>query len=597
MSLSPEQPIFAGVPEMAWGSDAIAHTLRVLGVEYISLNPGASYRGLHDSLVNYLGNERPQLLLCLHEEHAVSIAHGYAKVTERPMAVALHSNVGLMHATMSIFNAFCDRVPMLLIGATGPVDASRRRPWIDWLHTAADQAALVRDYVKWDDQPGSVNAAVESLARGFMITRTPPHAPVYLCFDSALQEHRLDADVRIPDIARHGATSHPHLDPRVAADLATLLATSQRPVVLAGRVSRSEHAWVDRVEFAERIGALVFTHLKLGAAFPTSHPLHGAPPTTFPSKALRSAIREADVIVSLDWLDLGGTLAHAGRDGEIGARVVSVSLDQHLHRGWSKDHMSPAPADIRVLSTPDAFVTQLLTSLRDVPTPSPQVAFVPCQVEPPPSRRGTGPLGLGDIATALNLAVGGKLVSLIRLPNGWPSDLWHFNSPLDFLGADGGEGVGSGIGLAIGSALALHGSDRLPVAILGDGDFLMGVNGLWTAARYRIPMLVVIANNRSFFNDEIHQQHVAKARGRPVENRWIGQRIDGPAVDLCAHARAQGLSAHGPIEEYEQLVTALAVAVAEVRDGAAVVVDVRVDPTTYATEPPGFSGEPTRDVS
>src|SRR5919199_3677505 len=184
--------------------------LRALEVPFIALNPGASYRGLHDSLVNHLGNERPELVLCLHEEHAVAVAHGYAKVTERPMAAGLHANVGLMHATMALFNAFCDRVPLIALGATGPVDAARRRPWIDWIHTAADQGALVRPYVKWDDQPASAAAAVEALARASLLTRTYPCAPVYVCLDAALQESELPpGGLPLPDPARHRPPAPP----------------------------------------------------------------------------------------------------------------------------------------------------------------------------------------------------------------------------------------------------------------------------------------------------------------------------------------------------------------------------------------------------
>ena len=150
-----EKPAQGDAITAQWGSDYLADVMRALGLEYVTLVPGASYRGLHDSLVNYLGNERPQLLLCLHEESAVAIAHGYAKVTGKAMAAAVHSNVGLMHATMAIFNAWCDRMPMVILGATGPVDAVKRRPWIDWIHTARDQGALVRGYTKWDDQPAS----------------------------------------------------------------------------------------------------------------------------------------------------------------------------------------------------------------------------------------------------------------------------------------------------------------------------------------------------------------------------------------------------------------------------------------------------------
>src|SRR5579862_4705136 len=185
---------------IAWGSDALAELLSRLELPFVSLNPGASYRGLHDSLVNYLGNERPSMVVALHEEHAVAIAHGYAKVTERPLAVALHANVGLMHATMALFNAFCDRVPMVVLGATGPVDAARRRPWIDWIHTAADQGALIRDFVKWDDQPASVAAALESLVRANLLTRSYPCAPTYVCLDAAIQEGPLASPPPFPDL-------------------------------------------------------------------------------------------------------------------------------------------------------------------------------------------------------------------------------------------------------------------------------------------------------------------------------------------------------------------------------------------------------------
>ena len=181
-----------------WGSDSIAACLRALDVPYLALNPGASYRGLHDSLVNHLGNAAPQMLLCLHEENAVAIAHGYAKTSGRMMGAVLHSNVGLMHATMAIFNAWCDRVPVLLLGATGPWDAARRRPWIDWIHTASDQGALVRDYPKWDNQPGSIPAAIEALLRASQIAQTAPRGPVYVNLDAALQEVRLMASRRFP---------------------------------------------------------------------------------------------------------------------------------------------------------------------------------------------------------------------------------------------------------------------------------------------------------------------------------------------------------------------------------------------------------------
>src|SRR6476619_6494262 len=197
-----DRPVPAGVNAPGFGSDVIADALRATDIPYIALNPGASYRGLHDSLVNYLGNEKPQMLLCLHEEAAVAIAHGYAKVTGKAMAAAVHSNVGLMHATMAVFNAWCDRMPILILGATGPVDAMKRRPWIDWIHTAADQGAVIRGYTKWDDQPASAGAARESVLRAFWLANSAPQAPVYVNLDAGMQEARLPAPLPPIDAQR-----------------------------------------------------------------------------------------------------------------------------------------------------------------------------------------------------------------------------------------------------------------------------------------------------------------------------------------------------------------------------------------------------------
>src|SRR5271169_1448245 len=198
-----ERPLPLPSGNALFGSDVVAETLRALDIPFIALNPGSSYRGLHDSLVNYLGNAQPQMLLCLHEEHAVAIAHGYAKVTGRPMAAAVHSNVGLMHATMAVFNAWCDRMPILLLGATGPVDAAKRRPWIDWIHTARDQGAIVRHYTKWDDQPASPAAAREAMLRGFWLANCAPHGPVYINLDAELQEAALTEVLPPVDVRRY----------------------------------------------------------------------------------------------------------------------------------------------------------------------------------------------------------------------------------------------------------------------------------------------------------------------------------------------------------------------------------------------------------
>ena len=570
-----ERPTPAGINAPQFGSDVVADTLRALDIPYIALNPGASYRGLHDSLVNYLGNAAPQMLLCLHEESAVAIAHGYAKATDRAMAACVHSNVGLMHATMAVFNAWCDRMPLLLLGATGPVDAARRRPWIDWIHTARDQGALLRGYTKWDDQPASPAAAREALLRGTWIANTTPKGPVYINLDAGMQEAALEAPVAAPDARRFMPQAEAGPAPEALARAATLLAGARHPVILAGRVSRSEAGWAARIALAERLGARVITDLKIAASFPTDHPLHvGAPAGIAPVPEALEALREADVILSLDWVDLAGTLRHAGTQTSTPAgTIIQVSVDHHVHNGWSMDHQGLPPVDLMLACDPDQAVPALLAALPDRPAPP-----------HPPRRQADMPAPAGDsltvdhLAAELRAAVGTRPASLTHVSLSWNGASWPFRHPLDYLGSDGGGGVGGGPGISVGAALALKGSGRLPVAVCGDGDFLMGVTALWTAVHYHIPLLVVVANNRSFFNDELHQERVARTRSRPVENRWIGQRIADPEIDLAAMARAQGAEGFGPVTRPQDLREIFAKAIATVENGAVAVVDVRVEP-------------------
>src|SRR6267142_4117706 len=238
-----ERPNQAGSNAPGFGSDVVAETLRDLDIPYIALNPGASYRGLHDSLVNHLGNAAPQMLLCLHEESAIAIAHGPAKVTGRAMAAAVHSNVGLMHGTMAVFNAWCDRMPVMILGATGPVDAVKRRPWIDWIHTTRDQGALVRHYTKWDDQPASPGAARESLLRAWWLANATPQGPVYINLDAEMQEARLPEPLPPIDIQRFIPPLDSGPAPELVRQAADMLAGAKHPLILAGRVSRDLDAW------------------------------------------------------------------------------------------------------------------------------------------------------------------------------------------------------------------------------------------------------------------------------------------------------------------------------------------------------------------
>jgi thiamine pyrophosphate-dependent acetolactate synthase large subunit-like protein len=376
--------------------------------------------------------------------------------------------------------------------------------------------------------------------------------------------------------------------PAPVAQAAQWLSAAKNPAILMGRVSRDEGGWQQRVQLAESLGATVLTDLKVGAAFPTDHPLHGPAPGTFLSPAAAAALKAADVVLSLDWVDLAGTLKQAWGAEEVGAKVIQVSVDQLIHNGWSMDHQGLAPTDLYLLCEPEAAVPALLAAI-----PAPRRRAQPKAADSPAVAAAEGSITLALLAQTLQQVVAGEPVCLMRLPLGWAGELWHFRHPLDYLGSDGGGGIGSGPGMAVGAALALKGSGRLPIAILGDGDYLMGLTALWTAANARVPLLVVVANNNSYFNDELHQERVARERGRPVENRWIGQRIADPAPDLAMLARGQGLEGIGPVATPAALAARLTEAVALVKQGKACVVDVRVAPG-YA---PAMASALTRDLT
>ena len=569
---------------MGWGSDVVAEMLRRLGIKYVCVNPGSSFRGLHDSLVNYLGNDNPKLMLALHEQSVVAIAHGYAKVTGKPMAVVVHSNVGLMCALMSVFNAWCDRVPILMLGATGAVDSTVRRNWIDWAHTFRDQGALVRHCVKWDEQPASPEASVDSMLRAYQAACTAPCGPSYVVLDRRLQEDALAKEIVIPDVTRF-TPPLPGVPSEVAVNQAAAwLHAAEHPTIMLGRVSNKTTDWDARIRLAELLNARVITDMRSGASFPTAHPLHGGPHDLFLSPSDKDILTKSDVVLSLDWPDLQDCMIQARGMAVDGVKVIQVSVDAQGHNGYSGDHQRLAAVDLNIAVPPDAILAPLIARLegeyrrRAAPLPKPTAPMAP---KPDLADELST---LTDIGRAFAYLRNEHKLCLTRVPLNWPAGAYQLYAPLDYLGYDGGGGVGSGPGMAVGAALALQdaGSDRLAVGIMGDGEFIGSASAMWTAAHYQIPVLIVVGNNRSYFTDEIQQELVAKERKRPVENRWIGQRIDDPPVDLAGLARDYGVGAEGPIEKASDLVAALERGLKMVESGKPYLVDVLIDPTRGA---------------
>jgi len=483
---------------------------------------------------------------------------------------------------MGLFNAFCDRVPMMVIGATGPVAPEKRRPWIDWIHTTKDQAAMLRNYIKWDDEPRSTDGVIEAFLRGYQLTASKPSAPVYICLDAGLQEESVQGEVTVPDVARYlpmTLPAAPVADVRAVADL---VQAANSPVFLFGRGSREQRHWDARVTLAELAGASVMTSQRERAAFPTQHGLHVLPPMGSLSPAAKDLLAGADVIVSFDYPDLQGTLRQVNRKtSTIAAKIVRVSVDHTLHNGWSMDYFGLSPADLPIMADPDAFTEQLRDELS---------AKLKGQKKWDGSSRrkwesitysekSDHELVSRDIEVALSEVRGNRKFTLTHLSFGWDGRAYHWNEPLDYLGHDGGAGLAAGPGLTLGASLALKEQGRTVICVDGDGDFMQGATALWTAAHHQIPALFIINNNRSNFNDEIHQEAVAKDRKRPVENKWIGLRISEPNVDISALARSQGVDAEGPITNRKSLLEALQRGLEVVASGKPYLIDVVVKPS------------------
>ena len=575
-----------------WGSDVAAEMLRRLDIPYIAVEPGASFRGLHDSIVNYLGNEGPELIICNHEEVAVAIAHGYAKYAGRAMAAAVHSTVGLMHATATIFCAWCDRAPVLILGGTGPMDSTARRPWIDWIHTASQQGELVRDFTKWEHQPASVAAIPEAMLRAWQVAHVEPCGPVYVCLDAGLQEQRLTAPVALPEVGAYPPPTQPAPDPDAVAQAAALLIAAEHPVLLLGHTGGTESGWAATITLAEKLGLAVVTDRSSQAAFPTDHPLHQGMWRTQTGEGAAEAIREADVILAVQRTDVAGALhERSGRP----ARVINVTLEPYAVRSWSADHQELPAAELTIASSAEPAIRAIAAAATETVRAD---AGVRRRIEERTrsladlsrARRagldaanaaeaGAHPIRFSRVVAELRAALGPRYREAIvaQAPHTpWPTATWDFSTPKSYLGHDGGAAVGSGPGIAVGAALAARGSGLPVIAIIGDGELLAAPTALWTAAHHGIPVLFVIENNQSYHNDEVHQDRVAKARGRNAENRWIGQRMDRPAIDYAALARDLGAVGIGPIEDPNGLRAAFDEALRALDDGRPVLVDVRV---------------------
>jgi acetolactate synthase I/II/III large subunit len=559
-----------------WASDVIVDLLHAYDLPHAAINPGASYRGLHDSIVNYGGN-RPTMMLCQHEETAVQVAHGYAKASGKPMVAILHNLVGLLHANMAIYYAYIDRAPVFIIGATGPMDETKRRPRIDWIHTAQGQGEAVRNYTKWDYQPHTIDGVPEAFARAYAVMMTEPTGPIYMCYDAWLQEQKLDHEVPLPP--RHAAKVPSRIAPDRAAlaQAAELIAQAKKPVIIAEYAGREPEGFHALVDLAETGGIPVYD-VDSRLNFPTRHALN--------MSMEKDVFRDADLVVCVDVRDwerptteLVSTTRKRTSIVPSGAKWMDIGFGDLELSSWAMDYQRLAHADLRILADTTLAIPALtglvkkggkrplrkeLVQLRDA-------ARARWEKEAKEDWDAS-PITLPRLATEVWNAIKDEdwVLSANTLEE-WTRKIWDFDRPYRHPGKS--LGTATQIGISLGVALAHRDERRLVVDLQPDGDLMFDAGALWVAAKHRIPLLVVMYNNRAYYNDWEHQIRMAKLRGTPLERAHIGMDMDDPAPDFAALARSMGWHAEGPIDRPGDVALALKRAIARVKAGQPALLD------------------------
>jgi thiamine pyrophosphate-dependent acetolactate synthase large subunit-like protein len=593
------------LPKPEYVSDLVVYLLNRLGVEFVTLNPGATTRGLHESLVTYGGNRAPEVITCSHEEIAVAMAEGYYLATGRAQATLVHDIVGLQHASKAVYEAWLNQAPMIIIGGTGPLDSTHRRPWIDWIHTAQVQGQIVRDYVKWDDQPEGALSVAESILRAYQIAMTEPRGPVYVCLDVELQESRLPEGFVIPDVARHGLAASPTGHPEAIAEAARALRAARWPVLLVEGLGRTPDGPAALQSLSELLGAPV---IELGSSFNLSnrHPLNL-------TAAREDVLKDADLVVAVGVKDLEAALKRPapeagapapglprGRAGynrryesvvADGTRIVRIGLEDYGIKSWTSSHGRLVPADVAILGSGAQVLKDLARACQG------EIGGARREIDERKARAteiheaaehrlrsdvknrwwSQKPIATARLAAEIWDVIRDEDWVLVHGSlSGWERRLWDVTDGARWIA--GGGGTGTGMGVAMGVALAFRGTGKVCVSIQNDGDLLYTPGSLWTAAHHQIPMLMVMFNNRSYFQDVGHQRAITTLRGRSLDNVGVGVSLEGPNTDFAMLARSFGLNGEGPIVDPDEIRPALERGVTLAKDGKLALVDTITQP-------------------
>jgi acetolactate synthase I/II/III large subunit len=577
------------------GSDYMVDVFRSLGFEYLFATPGSSFRGIHESVINHGSNRNPEFITFMHEECSVAAANAYAKIEGKPALVCAHGTVGIQHAAMAIYNAYCDQAPVFVI-AGNIADAAERRGRVEWLHAVQDVGATVRDYTKWDDSPASLTHFGESAVRAYQIAMTAPMMPVLLAADGVLQEGEApkDFDWRIPKLPKISA---PAGDSAAVAELAQLLVSAENPVIVTSRSARTPAGLKLLVDLAETLGAGVIDQQRR-MNFPSRHPLNQ-------TQRSRAAIANADVILGLEVYDFFGVVHTLGGQVNVvprsiikpGTKLVSISSSdlfyksnyQNFQRFQDVDLSIPADAEATLPALIEA-VKRLLTDDRKQAIQARAAKLAQANHQALEQTRtaasyawDASPVSTARLSAELWAQIKDEDWSLVSDPfwvSNWPLRLWDFNKHYQFIGGAGGEGVGYLAPAALGAAIANKKHGRLSVSIQSDGDLMMANGVLWTAAHHRVPLLTVMHNNRAYHQEIMQLQRVANQhnRGVDIDKCKIGTAIENPNIDYTMLAKSMGVQAEGPISDPKDLSAAIRRGIDVVKRGDPYLIDVITQP-------------------
>jgi acetolactate synthase-1/2/3 large subunit len=576
------------------GSDFMVDIIKSLGIEYVCSVAGSSFRALHESVINYGGNTNPEFISCCHEESSVAMAHGYAKIEGKPLCVFAHGTVGLQHAAMAIYNAYCDRVPVYIVIGNNLDATMRDSAYGEWPHSVQDAAAMVRDYVKWDDVPMSLQHFAESAVRAYKVAMTPPMAPVLLVADSELQENPIPADAAL-HIPKLTLAAPPQGDSGSVAEAARLLVQAQNPLIVVDRCARTQAGIELLVELAETLQAPVIDQAGR-MNFPTRHPLNQ-------SSRRGAVVANADVIMGLEATDFWSALNTMHDQVHRTARpimksdtkLISISTGDLYTKANYQDFYRYTGVDLAMAADAEATLPSLIEETKRQITADRKRALQDRGAKLASAHdRALGqartdatyawdasPVSTGRLCTELWGQIKDEdwsLVSILRHFSWWPLRLWPFDKLYQYIGTQGGGGIGYNAPASVGAALANKKHGRFSVSIQDDGDLLFAPAVLWTAAHHRIPLLSVMHNNRAYHEELMHVQRMANRHNRGIDRAHIGTTFEDPAMDFAKLAQSMGVYAEGPITDPNELAPALRRAIAVVKRGEPALLDVVTQP-------------------